>query len=105
MFTKAVPIFVASCTDVAPTVACPVTFDAWYKPDESIVPVPETTDHVTEGSKLPAPWTRAEHWEVSLMSMTEGLQETATDVMVGGAATMMVAEPLAVPIAPAQARR
>jgi len=49
----AVPLFVESCLLVAFTVAVPAVFGAVKTPEEEMLPI--STDHVTDGSKLPVP--------------------------------------------------
>ena len=45
--------------------------------------MPLSTDHETDGSKLPVPVTVAEHFDVWFVWMVEGEQLTATEVIVG----------------------
>jgi len=92
----AIPDFVVSSAEVAFTVADPMAAEgAVYVAVSFVVDaiVPRLPPQVTVGSKLPAPWTVAVHWLVWPSCTLVGLQETLTDVMLGGGATVIVAVP------------
>jgi hypothetical protein len=57
--------------------------------------VPTLADHVTDGLKVPVPWTVALHWEVWPVTTVNGLQVTETEVTEepGAACTVIVACP------------
>jgi hypothetical protein len=86
--TVANPDLVASCTEVAVTVAEPAVAGAVNSPAESTVP--PFADHVTAELKLPVPVTVAAHCEVSPATTEVGLHATETDVMADFGVTVSV---------------
>jgi hypothetical protein len=66
------------CTLVAVTIAAPADAGAVKRPVG--LTVPTLADQVTDGLKLPVPWTVALHWEVWPVTTVNGLQVTATEV-------------------------
>jgi hypothetical protein len=94
--SAAVPDLEASCEEVAFTVSGPVALEGAVYVAASLVVgtmVPRPAAQVTVGSKLPVPWTVAEHRLVWFSSTVIGVHETLTDVIVGGGVTVTVAVP------------
>jgi hypothetical protein len=90
-FMGAVPDLLVSWVDVAVTVTVPAVVAAVNSPEELIVPA--LALQVTPELYVPVPVTVAVHCEVCAVCTEPGLQETETEVMVGGAVTFMVAAP------------
>jgi hypothetical protein len=91
--TVALPDFVASCVDVAITVALPAVAGE-KTPALLIAPIlVGLTDQVTDVLKLPVPVTVGVQDEVCVVRMEAGEQATDTEVIVGWAVTVTGAEP------------
>jgi len=89
--TGAEPNLVASCVEVAVTLAVPAPLGV-NTPEEVIVP--PVADQFTAELKSPVPTTVAVHAAVCVVVIEVGIHATITDVIVGGGGvTVIVADP------------